>query len=102
MSRVKRPKERKEEILKAALSLAVEVGYQNIRRDAVAEKAKCATGTVNLHYNTLVQLKRAVMRRAIKDRNDVVIMQGILAKDPESLKLSNEVKTEVCSTLINS
>src|ERR1700761_1389168 len=81
-----RPEVRHDQILAAALKVAVKVGYQNITREAVAEKAKCATGLITHYFTTMKQLKRAVMRAAVVQSNVVVIAQGLTAKSKYALK----------------
>lgn len=92
----------KNKVLEAAVELAIEDGYQHIQRDTVAQRAGCATGTVNLYFGTMTQLKRAVMRYAIANEVDKIIMQGFASGDPQVSKLSDKEKQRVCSLLINS
>ena len=58
-------KERRGQILDAALELAARDGYQNITRETVAARAGCSNGLVTERFGTMGQLKRAVIRAAV-------------------------------------
>lgn len=92
--------ERKEMILNVALEMARQVGYQNVRRDALAVRAGVGLGTVNLYYNTIVQLKRAIMRKALTDRDHIVIAQGLAHDDPLAAKADLELKVAAAEWLL--
>ena len=85
-------KARKKQILNAAVSLAVKVGYSNIRRDDVAKNASVSTGLINRYFTTIMQLKNEVMRYAIRNEILQIIAEGIVLKDPQALKVPNELK----------
>jgi AcrR family transcriptional regulator len=86
------PKERKAIILDAALRLAVRVGYTSIRRDAVATEAGCSNGLVNKYYGSLKQLRRDLMREAVRVGNVTVIAQGLALNDQHARKASEDIK----------
>jgi AcrR family transcriptional regulator len=82
----------KEHILDCALILANSVGYQNLRRDELARVAGVGQGTINLHFSTMVQLKRAVMRAAIRYGEHRIVAQGLSISDPQALAADDHVK----------
>lgn len=86
------PQERKAQILKAALKIAVREGYSNIKREAIASEAGVAVGLINRYFNTMPQLKRAVMRAAIDREVLKIIAQGLVVNDPQARKASIELK----------
>lgn len=90
----------KDKILAAAITLAEKHGYNNIRRNAIATEAGCANGLVNHYWETLPQLQRAVMRRAVKDENLTIIGQGLSLKDKQALKATDEVKKKAFATMM--
>jgi DNA-binding transcriptional regulator YbjK len=94
------PKERREQIMQAAIEAAKQHGIQNMQRDQIADIAKCGESTINKYYNTMTQLRRDVMRRAIKDEVYEVIAQGLMYKDPRALKLSDDIKKKALETMI--
>lgn len=102
MAKKLHPNVRKEQILDAAIKVAESVGYANVQRADVAAQANCASGTVNRYYGTMKQLKRDIIRHAIKAKNLIIIMQGIANCDPAVSKIPNDLKQQACSQLINS
>lgn len=91
MSRLK-PIDRKEMILAAALDEAQERGYQHITREGVAKRAVCSPGLVSTYFNTMTQLRRAVVRAAVSREVLPIIAQGLVAKDPQALKIPSGLK----------
>lgn len=103
---------RREQIFAAALALAAKHGYTNITRDAVAAEAGAAAGLVNRYFETMPQLRRAVIRHAVEQagRNVVsgkkldrdllrVVAQGLAAKDKNAAKATDAVKKAALATL---
>ena len=86
------PAARKAEILSAALTVAGEVGYQRVSREAIAARADCSPGLVSAYFGTMPALRRAIMSAAIARRDLVVLAQGLAVGDskarcaPETLK----------------
>jgi AcrR family transcriptional regulator len=100
MPRLKlKPTDRKQQILTAAISLAVKDGYQKVTREAIAEAALCSPGLVSNYFNTMTQCRRAIMRAAIKDRNLTIIAQGVVAKDKDALKAPTELQEAALKSL---
>jgi AcrR family transcriptional regulator len=93
------PKERKQQILDVAVKLAEVVGVEGLRREGVAKGAEVADGLVSRYFNTMTQLRRAVMRRAVHTENLTIIAQGIAARDPEAMKASPELRAKALATL---
>lgn len=98
-SRLK-PELRKEQILDAAMIVAERSGYLNMLRREVADEAKCGNGTVSHYFGTMTQLCRAVMRKAIEDRNLSIIAQGIAAQDRHALKAPGDIKQAAMESLL--
>lgn len=87
------PKFRKELIILAALRVAEQPGgWANLTRDMVAAEAGCATGTVSLHFNTMKQFRRAIMRAAIAKKNLNVLGQGLAMRDECALKADKPLR----------
>lgn len=94
------PKVRREQILNAAVALAKTKGYTNMTREAITSAAGVSPRLLNYYYKTMNQLKRDVMRHAIKNKVLEVIAQGLLAKDPHALKIPDDLKKSAVATLI--
>ncbi len=92
---------RKESILDAALKAANKHGFAAMRQKDIAVMAKCGYGTVTLYFNTMTQMRRAVMRAAIKREDLAVIAQGIACGDPDAKKATPELKAKAIASLSN-
>lgn len=92
---------RREEILNAAIELANKIGYQNITRDAVASLAGISAGLIALYFNTMAQLKEAVMRTAIEKEILPIIAQGLGLGDPQAQEVNQDLKKRVVEFLSN-
>lgn len=97
----KNPEARKDEILKAAVELAVEVGYNTMTRDAIAIHAGVSMGLVTHYFETMVQLKRAVIRAAITQEIPEIIAQGLANKDDHAKKAPEALKQQAIELIAN-
>lgn len=76
-----KPEARKEDVLAVALTLAAKVGYPNTTRAMLADACGLSGAALNYHFGTMAQLRRAVVRAAVKAENLEVIAQAILSGD---------------------
>lgn len=72
---------RKDDLIKRALELAKEVGYLKVTCISLAEACGCSTALVFKYYGTMTQLRRDILRHAIKTKCQDVINQGVAMKD---------------------
>lgn len=95
------PALRKDQILSVAVTQAKEVGYTKITRDGVAEGAGVSMGLVTRYFGTMKQLKRDIIRYAI--RNDIaeIIAQGLANGDDHARKAPAELKAKAATLLAN-
>lgn len=84
--------ERRLQILDAAVALAAEDDYRNLTKRGVAERAGVSPSLVMAHFNTMTQMRRAVLRHAISHEIAVVVGQGLAARDPHAVKAPEELK----------
>ena len=101
MSKNNKNNMRRDAVLAAAINLATRDGFSNITRDGVAKQAGVGAGTVNLYYGTVPQLKRDVMRTAIKQKLLPIIAQGIAARDPRALRAPDDLKRQALESLLD-
>ena len=92
---------RKEEILRAALPLAVRYGYQNVTRVIIADFMGIGGTTVQYHFGTMKQLRSELMRYAVKQRNAAVVAQGLANKDQHAMKADDALKMEAAGALVS-
>jgi len=82
MTQIKLPKkDRVAQLLAAALDLAVKVGYNNVTREAIAQRAGVADRLVSYHMGTMPTLRRDIVRQAVHTECLPVIAQAAVAKD---------------------
>ncbi len=89
-----------ERILDSAIHIAKRDGFLNITRENIANHAKVSTGKVTMAYGTMVKLKRAIMRKAIKEEILSIIADGVLTKHPCIQKCDVELRTKAVDTLL--
>jgi len=90
----------KELILKAALATARKDGLYAMTRDDVAKAAKVAMGSVNFHYTTMGELRRAVIRHAIAKHQYLdVLAEALVARDTLAVRAPAGLKREAIATL---
>jgi len=95
------PELRKSHILNVAVCMAKTEGYNKITRDKVAEGAGVSTGLVSRYFGTMIQLKTAIMRRAVKQGIVEIIAQGLIYGDDHARKAPIELKEEAAAFLAN-
>jgi AcrR family transcriptional regulator len=92
-------RERTAQILAAALKLARRVGYQRMTREAIADAASVSPGLVTHHMGTMEQLRRDVMREAVRTACLPVIAQGLVARDRHARKVLPHIQKAALATL---
>lgn len=93
------PDARRAQILAAAIEEAKAEGYQWITRDRVAARAGLSNGMVNRHFSTMVQLKRAVMREAVRLEILPLVAQGLADGNQHAKAAPERVKLAALATL---
>lgn len=94
-----RPNERRDMILNAALELAGSKSYTTITRDEIADHAGVAVGLVTKYFGTMPNLKRDVMRAAIRYEHLPIIAHGIAIHDPHAMKAPPALKRRAVASL---
>jgi len=99
---------RREQILSTAMDIAITEGYDKLTRDGVAIKAGVATGQVNRVFNTMPQLRRAVMRSTVSqlklnptnERLLLILAGGLSSKETPALNAPTELKRAALDLLM--
>lgn len=99
MSDRMKPKERRAQILGAAVIVAARFGYLQMTREDIASEAGVSNALVSKYFNTMTQMRRAALRRAIKIENHAVIAQGVVAGDKAVSKISEELKAAALASV---
>lgn len=87
-------------ILDAAVRLSERMGYLQITRDDVADEARCAAGSINRHFGTMQQLRRAIMGEAVNSENLNIIAQGLVAKDTRAQKAPETIRRAALESIL--
>ena len=93
-------KDRKEMILNAAITVAERDSYITMKRVDISAQADCAESLINKYFGTMGQLRRAVMRHAIKNRNFKIVAQGLSNNDSNARKAPEDLKREASQILM--
>ena len=91
---------RKLTILAAAVAEAVQVGYQNVTREGIAQRADCAPGLVSFYFGTMVCMKRSIMSEAIRTRQLRIVAQGIADGHPKAKRAPLELRQAAVQALM--
>jgi AcrR family transcriptional regulator len=94
------PEVRKEAILAVALERARSIGLNNLRRDDIAAHAGVANGLVSRYFSTMTQLRRAVVRAAIRQEVLPVLAQALASRDPDALKAPEDLQKRALASLL--
>lgn len=93
------PKDRKEELLAAALALAEKQGYTNVSRAAIAAQCGVSEALLSHHFGTMIEFRRTLMRYAIRKENLAVVLQGLVAKDARAIKAPELLRARACGSM---
>lgn len=92
-------RERVAQILAAALTCAIEKGYSRVTREDIAKRANIAPTLIPYHMGTMIELRRQVMREAIRVECLPVIAQGLAVRDRHALKAPDELRHRALQSL---
>lgn len=99
MTRRMIPADRKAAILDAAVTVAEKNGFANLRMAHIAERAECSNALIVNYFKTMTQMRRAVMREAIKREILCIIANGVAMGDPSAAKVDHDLKVKALATL---
>lgn len=95
-----RPEVRIPHILDCALELAGQSNYLSITRDQIATRVGITGSAVAYHFKTMGNLRVALMRHAVEQRDAKVVAQGLIARDPEALQADNMLRHLACVEVV--
>lgn len=99
--RIDDPEIRKQQIVEAALQVALKVGYKKITRKEIAEKAGVSAGLITNYFTPMEILKNEVLILAVRKEIIEIIAQGVGVRDPITRNLPNKLKKKVLKYLAN-
>lgn len=92
--------ERREEILRYAIKIAVKLGFYKFEKVDVSTAMDVNPALINHYFKSFKLLKKEVMRHAIKDMIEPILFEGIIEKDSMVVKLPAEIKKRILSRYI--
>ena len=92
--------DRKQQILKEAVTQAEQTGYMTLTRSGIADSLGVSYELVKHYYKDHAELLNAVMERAIQTENHEIIVQGIVNKHPIAMDADTELKTEAVRSVL--
>jgi len=95
------PKLRREQILTIAVEISKKEGYHKITSAKVADGAGVSPSLVSKYFNTMNQLRRAIIRVAISKEIPEIIAQGIANGDDHVKKASPELRKQALELIAN-
>ena len=92
---------RREQLLNIAVEISKKEGYRNITSVKVAKGAGVSQSLVSKHFNTMKQLRRAIIRVAVNKEIPEIIAQGIANGDDHIKKASPELRRKALDLIAN-
>lgn len=89
-----------QQCIDAALELARDKPYHEVTRNEIAEAVGVAGSVVQWHFGTVKQLRRQIMRAAIRAERLDIILQGIAVQDPHALRAPEELRNRAVRSLL--
>lgn len=86
------PHDRRDQILNAAIILALKQGWGSLTRRSVAEAADTSAGLVNFYFNNTPGMKDSVMQAAVERQLLPIIADGIAARNKIALSAPSELR----------
>ncbi len=90
---------RRAHVLAVAYEMAAELGYQWISRDPVASRAKVAQGSIQFLFGSMKELKREVLREAIRREDLAILAQGLADGSPIAHSAPEDMKKRALAAL---
>lgn len=84
--------ERIAQLRSIALQLAQETHYRHVTLAAIAERAGVTHPLVSMRLGTMTNIRRDILRDAIKEGNVVVLAQGLADRERIALKAPPELQ----------
>lgn len=95
------PLARKEQILETAINLAIEKGYRQLTRRAVANRMQCASALINHYFKDIENLRNIVLLTAIEKEILPILAENYAAWGAETAGLPQQLKEKVIRYLTN-
>lgn len=95
----KDPKERKAQILETAVNVCKTKGFHSITREDIAIELQITKALISRYFGTMANLKRDIIRFAIRNEVIPVIAQGLATGDRHAKKAPEDLKQRAAAYL---
>lgn len=99
MAKRQKPEVRRGEIMDAAVREAADMGILRATCEGIACRAGCSPQLVKHYYGTMTQLRRDLMRYAVRNELAHIVAQGLALRDTHALKAPKELKEKAAKWL---
>ena len=96
-----KPDDRKVELFEHALDISSSTGYMQLTRKAIADRSQVSEGLVTHYFGTMENLRRDIMRAAIKRELLPILAQGLAMRDKHALKAPAELQKKAATSISN-
>ena len=93
------PSERADNILAAAVAVALRDGFRGLTRDQVAAEANSSVGLIYTYYRSMDALRDEVMRVAVRDKHLDIVAQGVAGGNLIAARAPAELRRAALQTL---
>jgi len=83
---------RRDQILDAAVTLSISDGYHKITREQIAAKCGISPALISNYFGTMINLRRDIVRHAIKCEIVEIIAQGLANADNHARKAPDSLR----------
>lgn len=87
----------KDNILKAAVTVAKTFGLHGFARIDVATEARVAEATVSHHFGTMPELRKAVVRQAVSEEILSILADARAGREAVGVPMSEELRKRVAA-----
>jgi AcrR family transcriptional regulator len=93
------PDDRKEQLLKAALTVAKTIGYRATTRLNVADQAKVSSALVPFHLGDVETMRKSILHAGCAEGHVKLIVEGVLDNDKVAIKAAHKYKDSIIKAL---
>lgn len=86
------PKKRQTEMIQTALELAEKIGFGNLTRENIGHACGLVPSMVNARFGTMTEMRRTIIRAAIKNETLPVIAYLIATNHPAAKNIPSDLK----------
>ena len=92
MTQHQTPEVRTARLIDVALGLAAADGWRSLTRERIALAAGVSPALVSARLGTMEQLRRSVMRAAVRQRVVAVVAEGLALRDKHAMAADEELR----------